>query len=292
MLRMLTTDWRRAQSIRQPEIAIFCPTAAMIVRNVQKRIDTKWSYRAKNMYPPCFYYLLIRLETHHMYCAENEKQCWNKKVLLRERKRHTARHVAVASACYFGGRGLPRIPAPRHGMGTPPEMGYPPRHGMGYPPEMGYPPRHGMGYPTEMGYPPIQGWGTPPFQGWIGYPPQPRLDRVPPLSKAGLGTPPPIQGWIGYPPPPKCGQTENITSRHPSDAGGNNIIIPQRYITQIKDNTVYQVVMHIRILSKLTQRAFAIPSVYVVTYKQVSYKLLKSLKTYRWTRNLSYKLFL
>ena len=27
---------------------------------------------------------------------------------------------------------------------------------------------------------------------------------------------------FGTPPPTKCGQTENITSRHPSDAGGNN----------------------------------------------------------------------
>ena len=37
-------------------------------------------------------------------------------------------------------------------------------------------------------------------------------------------SPPPIQGWIRYPPPKVWidTQSENITSRHPSDAGGNN----------------------------------------------------------------------
>ena len=34
--------------------------------------------------------------------------------------------------------------------------------------------------------------GPPLIQGWIGYPPRPRLDQVPPPS---------VQGWIGYPPP-------------------------------------------------------------------------------------------
>ena len=32
----------------------------------------------------------------------------NKKVLLRERKRHTARRVAIAISCYCGGGGVPR----------------------------------------------------------------------------------------------------------------------------------------------------------------------------------------
>ena len=58
---------------------------------------------------------------------------------------------------------------------------------------------------------------SPPIQGWIRYPP-PRSKAgsgtSPPPSKAGSGTPPP-QVWIDT-------QSENITSRHPSDAGGKN----------------------------------------------------------------------
>ena len=65
---------------------------------------------------------------------------------------------------------------------------------------------------SKVGYPPIQGWGTPlskvgytppskvgvppcprldwdpPIQGWIRYPPRPRLDRVPP-------PPPTVEVW-------------------------------------------------------------------------------------------------
>ena len=98
----------------------------------------------------------------------------NKKVLLRECKRHTARCVAVANACYSVG-----VP----GDGTPLEMGYP-----SYPRLDWDPP------------PPVQGWiGTlphprldwyPPVQGWIGTPPCPRLDRDP-HSKVGSEPPPP-----------------------------------------------------------------------------------------------------
>ena len=50
----------------------------------------------------------------------------------------------------------------------------------------------------------------------------------PPRSKytlccsGGRGTPPPVS-WMGYP-PLRCEQSENITSRHRSDAGGNNSI--------------------------------------------------------------------
>ena len=76
-----------------------------------------------------------------------------KKVLLRERKRHTARRVAVAIACYSRGGCL----------GTPPKMGW------GTPPEIGW------------GTPPYK-VGVPPVQGWIRYP-RPRLDWVPPRSR-------------------------------------------------------------------------------------------------------------
>ena len=122
----------------------------------------------------------------------------NKKVLLRERKRHTARCLAVASACYSGGGT----------MGTPPTWtwdGVPPSPlpgpGMGYPPTQtwdGVPPLPGPG----MGYPPYLDlrWGTPPTQTWDGIPPLPRPE-------------------MGYPPPRKCEQTENITFPHPSDGG-------------------------------------------------------------------------
>ena len=48
---------------------------------------------------------------------------------------------------------------------------------------------------------------------WLGYPH---------LDLAGVT---PVWTWLGYPPPPRNGgQTENITSRHPSDAGGNKTL--------------------------------------------------------------------
>ena len=54
-----------------------------------------------------------------------------------------------------------------------------------------------------------------------GTPPHPRLDQVPPR-------PPPLRPRLDQvppPPPPQVWidtQSENITSRHPSDAGGND----------------------------------------------------------------------
>ena len=153
----------------------------------------------------------------------------NKKVILRERKRHTARRIAsthcaaLSNPDLVGGYPVPGqggtpsragqgVPHPRYrgypiqtwSGGTP---GTPPT-GMGYPlqPEMGYP-RPGMGYPLprpRMGCPPIWTW-----------------DGVPPYLDLGWGTPLP-RPEMGYP-PCKCGQTENITSRHPSDAGGKKL---------------------------------------------------------------------
>ena len=83
------------------------------------------------------------------------KKLRNKKVLPRERKRHTARRVASAhyaalSNVWWGG--VPQVPPPpsKPGWGVPwvpPTIqtwdGVPPRPEMGYPlprPEMGYPP--------------------------------------------------------------------------------------------------------------------------------------------------------
>ena len=43
---------------------------------------------------------------------------------------------------------------------------------------------------------------------------------------------------MGYPPPRKCGQTENITSRHPSDAGGKNINSPVSVVLPVRLSVV------------------------------------------------------
>ena len=39
---------------------------------------------------------------------------------------------------------------------------------------------------------------------------------------------------FGTPPPPtKCGQTENITSRHPSDVGGKNVDLLKSFFSAL-----------------------------------------------------------
>ena len=124
-----------------------------------------------------------------------------KKVLLRERKRHTARRVASTPYVVL--------------------TGYPPSPGRVPPPTRVPPSRQGTpppGYPPPGRVPPHQ--GTPP--------------RVPPPGWTWQGTPPPHQLphgilgnvakhygiWVPPPPPHRCEQTENITFPHPSDAGG------------------------------------------------------------------------
>ena len=64
---------------------------------------------------------------------------YNKKVLLRERKRHTARRVASARYAALCNGGVD--------MGSPPDIGYPPE----------------MGYPWTWGTPPDLRWSTPPY---------------------------------------------------------------------------------------------------------------------------------
>ena len=133
----------------------------------------------------------------------------NKKVLLRERKRHTARRVV--SARYAGG-----VPHPVMVGGTPFS------HGGGYPIQSwwggypGYPPpsRPGMGYPhhpdhhqTWDGVPPHHsdlGWVPPTIQTWDGVPPTIQTwDGVtPPPSRSEMGYPPTIHTWDGITPPP------------------------------------------------------------------------------------------
>ena len=118
------------------------------------------------------------------------KHFYNKKVLLRERKRHTARRVASTPYVVL--------------------TGYPPRPG--YPPHPGYLPSQGTRHPPArvppappVRVPPSQGTPPPPTP-WPGYP----LARVPPGQgypparvPPGVpsGTPQPWSTpWEGYPP--------------------------------------------------------------------------------------------
>ena len=113
----------------------------------------------------------------------------NKKVLLRERKRHTARRVASA-----------RYAALSNGWGCTPVL---PHH----PDLAGYPPIPGMGC-----LPPSRpGWGTHPPQGW-GTPHHPDLAGVPPHLRDGY--PNTIKTWLGYSPTPGMGYPH-----HPDLAG-------------------------------------------------------------------------
>ena len=124
---------------------------------------------------------LVVIQLDHKCISEIEIIISNKKVLLRERKRHTARRVVST----------PSVVLP----------GYPPRGGY---PDLGTPPGGGGGTRTSVPPPPRGGTRTsvPPPPG--GYP--------------DLGTPPPRlpHGILGnvakhygiWVPPPPCGQTD------------------------------------------------------------------------------------
>ena len=148
----------------------------------------------------------------------------NKKVLLRERKRHTARRVASTPYVVLTG-----YPPPRPDLaGGVPDLGTP-QQGT---PRQGTPPaRSGWGG-TWPGYPPSRvppGRYTP-----AGYPPG-RVPLLPRLDLAGYHPPPggcPMAFWemlqsimgYGYP-PPRCEQTNKVKllpSRRTTYAGGNN----------------------------------------------------------------------
>ena len=139
----------------------------------------------------------------------------NKKVLLRERKRHTARRVAVASACYSGG-------GEGGTMGTPPTWtwdGVPPLPGPG----MGYPPTQ-----TWDRVPPYLdlGWGTPLPRPEMGYPPYLDLRWGTPYPDLRWGTSPLPRLEMGYPPPPaSVNRLKILPSPILRMAGGNNIKI-------------------------------------------------------------------
>ena len=124
--------------------------------------------------------------------------CGNKKVLLRERKRHTARRAA--SVRYAGGGGG-STPSSHGGGGTP-----------GTPPTI----QTWPGSLTLHTPHTIQTWdGVPPphHHTWDGvHPHHQTWDEVPPTiqtwdgvlppSYLGWGIPPTIQTWDGVPPPP------------------------------------------------------------------------------------------
>ena len=115
---------------------------------------------------------------------------FNKKILLREGKRHTARRVA--SACYADlSRGVPYLRS--RGVPRPMSGGVPhPGSGVGV-----LHPRSGGGYPIPG---PARGEGGTPSQTWPGYPPGQTWDGVPPRIDLGWGTPYPDLRW-GTPSP-------------------------------------------------------------------------------------------
>ena len=140
----------------------------------------------------------------------------NKKVLLRERKRHTDRGVSSTTR-----DGVPLLPS-----------GYPPARSLGVPPSqvpwvppirvppapLGYP-HPLLGYPL-LGYHP---WGTP---CWV--PPH----QGTPLAGPGLGAP--LAGSGSGTPPPRCGLTKwnyYLPSRTTYAVGNNKCVIfsPQRW---------------------------------------------------------------
>ena len=204
----------------------------------------------------------MKVKWHELGETTHAESIFNKKVLLRERKRHTARRVASTRYAALSnpdlvGGGTPSRP----GQGGVPPTHHPDLVGGGTPgiptptiqtwsgglphPDLAWggtlgTPQTGMEYPpTWDGVLPLDlGWGTPHLDlGWV--PPYLDLGWGTPLPRPGMGYPPyldlrwgtplprpemgylPTQTWDWVPPPHKCGQTENITSRHPLDAGGN-----------------------------------------------------------------------
>ena len=193
------------------------------------------------------------------FFLHNIKIILDKKVLLRERKRHTAHRVAsipyVVLTGYPPGQGTPPARVPPW-PGYPPARVSPPAR---VPPQPGYPPW--PGYPPNQGTPPGQGTPQPGYPPWSGYPPKPGYPPRPgyppwPGYPPGQGTPLDLAGyppWLdlaGYPPPAapwhsgKCckalwdmgtplwtdrimeGQTrvKTLPSRRTTYAGGKNSI--------------------------------------------------------------------
>ena len=183
-----------------------------------------------------YWFALEDISPNYGFCGvmisddDHAKQPYNKKVLLRERKRHTARRVMSTPSVVLpgypprGGRGGTWPGTPPGGV---PDPGTPPGGYLTCIPPGGYltwvPPR---GVP-DLGTPPggYLTWVPPltrvPPQGgtWLGYPPGGVPDLgTPPGGVPDLGTPPPPlpHGILGnvakhygiWVPPPPCGQTD------------------------------------------------------------------------------------
>ena len=145
-------------------------------------------------------------------CSESWIPKENKKVLLREPKRHTAACLSTRGGATFPGRGVPSLAGGTFsGGGTFPGLGVPYLAGGSYPTPISPPSRPGQGTPYQ--YPSIrpgqdtllstaQGTSPPPphCQTWPGYLPPLDLAGYPPLGP-GQETPPPHLTWLGT---PKC----------------------------------------------------------------------------------------
>ena len=102
-----------------------------------------------------------------------------------------------------GGGAVPGWAPP--GWATPPHPDLAEGGTLGRFPLAGVPPHPDLAGGTLGGH--LPGWGTP---------------------QSDLAGVPPVWTWPGYPPPHRCGQTENITFPHPSDAVGNKITESER----------------------------------------------------------------
>ena len=141
----------------------------------------------------------IQISQKHLWWPKTQTSS-NKKVLLRERKRHTARRVASTPYVVLTGYPPTRVPPGR----VPPSW-VPPQE---VPPPARYPP---------AGYPPS--WVPPP---WQGTPPA-GPGRVPPPSGCPMAFWEMLQSIMGYGYPP-CGQTDGRTDTC------QNITFPSYYV--------------------------------------------------------------
>ena len=167
-----------------------------------------------------------------------------KKVLLRERKRHTARRVASARYADLSGGGTPsqvrgggtpthvwegRVLRPMSEGGTPSQVwgGIPSQvwGGVLHPRSRGVPhSRSRGGYPIpgqgeRVPHPDLVKRGTPgtppPCSGpGMGYPPARLGWGTPPQPDLGWSTPQPDLGWGTPRLPRKCGQLHRLVSKH------------------------------------------------------------------------------
>ena len=173
---------------------------------------------------------------------------WHKKVLLRERKRHTARRVAIAISCYSGGVPWQNFFSPVWTCIKPNLVSkiFPFTDKGGCPSAKFFFPVWTCIKPnlvskifpfTETGDPP------PPRKSETWDPPHKSQTRDPPPRKSQTRDPP-VHGWIGYPPyldmdlgpthRPRRGVDWHTKWKynlpHPSDAGGKKNSFPWQFL--------------------------------------------------------------